>query len=72
MVYTESKISSGLLIFLSYFFIKKQINIILSIYPNSKIALLVAHLEGGQEGFLRQLHVAHALHAFFAFLLFFQ
>ena len=34
--------------------------------------LLVAHLEGRQKGFLRQFHIAHALHALFAFLLFFQ
>ena len=34
--------------------------------------LLVPDLQGGEEGFLRQLDVAHALHALFAFLLLFE
>src|SRR6185436_6077507 len=39
---------------------------------NPDALLLGAHLQDGQEGFLRNLHAADALHALLAFLLFLE
>ena len=41
-------------------------------YAPSNCFLLVPDLQGGEEGLLGQLDVAHALHALFAFLLLFE